>query len=543
DVFQAFMNAFTMSFDPHTQYFSPRASENFNITMSLSLEGIGAVLQTEDEFTRVISLITAGPAEKSGQLHPNDKIISVGQGTDGEMVDVIGWRVDEVVELIRGKKGTVVRLGVLPASAGDSGDSRYVTLVRNKVKIEEQSAKSEIVEIEQFGFKHKIGVIDIPTFYIDWKALQEGDPNYKSTHRDVARLLTELKQEGVEGIIIDLRNNGGGSLQEAQFLTGLFIDRGPTVQIRHKNNGLDILPDRDFRVAYEGPLAVMVNRLSASASEIFAGAIQDYQRGVIIGTQTFGKGTVQTLITLNRGQLKITQSKFYRISGESTQHQGVIPDIAYPEQYDPETIGESTLDDPLPWDKIQAVGYKTQTNLVELLPELVSRHKIRAEYNPDFEYMRKAITIQREQAKIKTLSLSESKRIERRQILDGRLLALENEKRQAKGLPTIASLKELDEPDEEEEIAAVGITTGESDNPDTGEGQDSENLVGNEMAGNLQTTERNAADADPQGVPNDKIHKKAPDELLIESGNILLDWVSMKQRTASKDGQADLRAL
>ncbi|MCS5575373.1 MAG: S41 family peptidase, partial [Pseudomonadales bacterium] len=339
DVYQLYMNSYTRTYDPHTQYFSPRTSENFNINMSLSLEGIGAALQLEDEYTKVISLIPAGPADKTGQLKPNDRIVGVGQGEAGEMVDVIGWRLDEVVQLIRGKKGTIVRLDVIPAANPDDSASRIISITRNKVELEEQSAQSEVIELEQFGHVHKIGVIDIPTFYVDFKALQIGDRNFKSTTRDVKRLLRELIAEKVDGVVIDLRDNGGGSLQEAKMLTGLFIDRGPTVQIRSKSNRVDILDDRDISVIYDGPLAVLVNRLSASASEIFAGAIQDYERGIIIGSQTFGKGTVQSLLPLNRGQLKLTQAKFYRISGESTQERGIIPDIIYPANYDPNSIG------------------------------------------------------------------------------------------------------------------------------------------------------------------------------------------------------------
>ncbi|MFB0968195.1 MAG: S41 family peptidase, partial [Pseudomonadales bacterium] len=293
DIYQIYMNAFTKTYDPHTQYFSPRTSENFNINMSLSLEGIGAVLQREDEHTRVVSLVPKGPADKSNSLFPDDKIVGVGQGAEGQIVDVVGWRLDEVVELIRGKKDTVVRLDVIPAEAKDSS-SKVIEITRNTVKLEEQSAKSEIIEVENVGAIQYIGVIDIPTFYIDFKALQQGDKNYKSTTSDVRKLLVDLMEEGVEGVVIDLRNNGGGSLQEAKTLTGLFIDRGPTVQIRSKSNRVDILNDRDIRTIYDGPMAVLVNRLSASASEIFAGALQDYERAVVVGSQTFGKGTVQS---------------------------------------------------------------------------------------------------------------------------------------------------------------------------------------------------------------------------------------------------------
>ena len=383
DVYQIYMNAFTKTYDPHTSYFSPRTSENFNINMSLSLEGIGAVLQLEDEYTQVVSLVTAGPADKAGVLKPNDKIIAVGQGIDGELVDVIGWRLDEVVRLIRGPKGSIVRLDIISSSDVDS-QPKTISIVRNKVELEEQSAKSEIIEIEQFGALHKIGVVSIPTFYVDFQALQRGDKNYKSTTRDVKNLISDLQKNDVDGIVIDLRNNGGGSLQEAKLLTGLFITRGPTVQIRSKRDRVDILDDRDASIMYDGPLAVLVNRLSASASEIFAGAIQDYERGLIIGSQTFGKGTVQSLLPLSRGQLKLTQAKFYRISGESTQERGIIPDVIYPSRYDPESIGESTLDAPLPWDRINPTNFRPRNSINYMIQELRSLHCQRVSKNAKY---------------------------------------------------------------------------------------------------------------------------------------------------------------
>ncbi|MCY4533151.1 MAG: S41 family peptidase, partial [Gammaproteobacteria bacterium] len=318
DVYQLYINSFTETYDPHTQYFSPRNTENFNINMSLSLEGIGAVLQQDVEFTKVVNLVTAGPADKSGLLKPNDKIIGVGQGAEGEIVDVIGWRLSDVVQLIRGKKNTIVRLDIIPADA-EALNSKIIQITRNTVKLEEQTASSSIIELEQLGETHKLGIIDIPTFYSDFKALKSGDRDYRSTTRDVQRLLKELIAEKVDGIIIDLRNNGGGSLEEARNMTGLFIDRGPIVQIRYKNSRVYTMKDNYPGNIYDGPLAVVVNRLSASASEIFAGAIQDYQRGIVVGTPTFGKGTVQTIVPLpsSHGQLKLTQAKFYRISGDS----------------------------------------------------------------------------------------------------------------------------------------------------------------------------------------------------------------------------------
>ncbi|MFU8815267.1 MAG: S41 family peptidase, partial [Pseudomonadales bacterium] len=353
DAFQLFVNAFATSYDPHTQYFSPRTSQNFNINMSLSLEGIGAVLRTDDEYTSVVELVPAGPADKAGVLKPSDRIISVGQGENGHLIDVVGWRLDDVVELIRGPKDSVVRLEVIPRTASDATTTKVITITRDAVQLEEQAAKKKLLTLDRNGETHRIGIIEVPTFYADFKAIQQGDPSYKSTTRDVRRLIKELDEEGIDGLVIDLRNNGGGSLQEADAMTGLFIKSGPTVQVKSANRRPSIYADTDDNVAWDGPLAVLVNRLSASASEIFAGAIQDYGRGVIIGSQTYGKGTVQTLIPLNRGQLKVTAAKFYRISGQSTQHQGVIPDIEFPEMYDVERIGESALGDAMPWDMIQ----------------------------------------------------------------------------------------------------------------------------------------------------------------------------------------------
>ena len=552
DVYQLYMNAFTRTYDPHTQYFSPRTSENFNINMSLSLEGIGAVLQQEDEFTRVVSLVPAGPADKSKQVFPDDKIVAVAQGLEGEMIDVIGWRLDEVVQLIRGKKDTIVRLDVIPASSTDSSESKIVKIVRNTVKLEEQSAKSEIIEVEQFGHKRKIGVIDIPAFYIDFQALQKGEKDFKSTTRDVKVLLADLMAEGVEGVVIDLRNNGGGSLQEARTLTGLFIDRGPTVQIRSKSNRVDILNDRDIRTIYDGPLAVLVNRLSASASEIFAGAVQDYERGVIIGSQTFGKGTVQSLLPMNRGQLKLTQAKFYRISGASTQHKGIIPDISFPSNFDLDSIGESTLDGPLPWDQISATSFRTKQMIGPLVTELDRLHKARVTEDPEFTYMADAAAYRKVRAQQTAVTLNESQRLKEKEDSDTFWLALENTKRLQQGLPEIDSLDEL-QGDKEPVVAeidgggATGITT-DAESGDLGEGDaalgEAQNLVGNELAGVIEmpsatdppatlkqeNPEKEGAEPDIE----DTTENEEPDAFLVETTNILLDLISLGKQTAAE---------
>ncbi|MEJ2088377.1 MAG: S41 family peptidase, partial [Gammaproteobacteria bacterium] len=302
DAFQLYVNAFASSYDPHTQYFSPRTSQNFNINMSLSLEGIGAVLRNEDEYTSVVELVPAGPADKSGLIAPSDRIVSVGQGENGPLIDVVGWRLDDVVELIRGPKGSTVRLEIIPNTSDDQA-TKVIQITRNTVKLEEQAAHKQVLELTDGGHTRRIGIINVPTFYVDFKAVQQGDPNYKSTTRDVRKLIEALKSEdgGIDGLIIDLRSNGGGSLQEADSLTGLFIKSGPTVQVKAASRSPNVYADTDEEAVWDGPMAVMVDRLSASASEIFAGAIQDYGRGLIIGNQTFGKGTVQTLVPLNRG--------------------------------------------------------------------------------------------------------------------------------------------------------------------------------------------------------------------------------------------------
>lgn len=443
DVFQIYINAFASSFDPHTQYFSPRTSQNFDINMSLSLEGIGAVLQSEDDYTSVVRLVPAGPADKAGNLKPAERIISVGQGGSGPLIDVVGWRLDDVVELIRGPKGSTVRLEVLPKE-GETAPARVVSIIRNTVQLEEQAAQKKLLTLNQKGKPYKVGILEIPTFYADFKAQSEGDPNYKSTTRDVARLIGELKAEGAQALIVDLRNNGGGSLQEADSLTGLFIETGPTVQVKTARRSANVYVDNDSTVAWTGPMAVMVNRLSASASEIFAGAIQDYGRGLVVGSQTFGKGTVQTLVPLHRGQIKITQAKFYRISGQSTQHQGVLPDLDLPELYDTNLIGESSLDDALPWDMIQPALYRRYGNMQEVLPQLKSLHERRVATDPDFEYLHDLMAKAEETSARTHMSLNEAVRRKEQTTEDAWHLTLENDLRKIKGKPPLASLEELE---------------------------------------------------------------------------------------------------
>ncbi|TPG48448.1 tail-specific protease [Rhodanobacter glycinis] len=398
DAFQTFMTAYAETTDPHTDYLGPRAAQNFDIAMKLSLEGIGAVLQARDDYTQIRELVPAGPAIKSGKIQVGDRIVGVGQGDSGPITDVIGWRLDDVVNLIRGKKDTTVRLEVLPGDTGLDGKHEIVTLVRKKVSIEEQAAKKKIVDIKDGDVTRKIGVIELPTFYSDFGARSAGDKDFKSATRDVAKLLGELKTAGVQGVVVDLRNNGGGSLAEANSLTGLFIDKGPVVQVRDSKGQVEEQGDDDAGMAWSGPLAVLVNRGTASASEIFSAAIQDYHRGLIVGEPTFGKGTVQNLVDLDRfsqsdseqpqlGELKMTIQEFFRINGGSTQLKGVTPDIAFPKNGDDKDFGESTYDNALKWTQIAPADYQPVANLNAYLPQLLQLHGDRVAKSPAWKLM------------------------------------------------------------------------------------------------------------------------------------------------------------
>jgi len=432
DAFSIMMNALTMLYDPHTNYLSPENADNFDISMSLELQGIGAVLQSDEDYTKVSSLVVGGPAHKQGQLKPNDKIVSIAQGTDAEFVDVVGWRLDEVVKLIRGPKGTLVRLEVIPADPTATGNE-IITIKRETVKLEDQAAKKAVFNVQEGDKTFKLGVIDIPTFYMNFEAYQKGDPNYKSTTRDVYNLLNELNKEKVDGIIIDLRDNGGGSLPEAAMLTDLFVDPGPVVQIRQSDDTVS----RNYRAfqpaVYRAPIAVLINRLSASASEIFAGAIQDYGRGIIIGSTTFGKGSVQNLIDLKHGKLKITEAKFYRISGDSTQHRGVIPDVELPSLLDPTEIGESSYDNSLPWDRIHAAPHQSYYKISDFLPQIETEHKERVAKDPDFIFLNKQSALFKEAAAKKEVSLKLATRQEEKKKIEQTTLDMENARRIAKG--------------------------------------------------------------------------------------------------------------
>ena len=457
DVFQSYINAFALTYDEHTQYFSPRDSEDFGIFMSLSLEGIGAVLETRNEYTIVRRLVKGGPADKGGQLKPEDRIIAVGQSEKEPFVDIVGWRSDDVVQLIRGPKGSPVRLKIIPAGL-EEDEIRIVQIVREAVNLVEQSASKSVLTLESGGREHRVGIIVVPTFYVDFKAMHAGDSSYKSTTRDAARLIRELKEEHIDALIVDVRNNGGGSLQEAVELTGLFVESGPVVQVKSLRGRPRVLRDRDESVVWQGPLAVMVNRYSASASEIFAGAIQDYDLGIVVGSRTFGKGTVQTLIDLprRRGQLKVTERQFYRVSGVSTHYNGIVPDIAYPTPEDllyRERRLRGAIDST---GDVAPTGHASANRFGPVLARLRSRHEARTKTDPDFAYLKaKREYIEHLQERT-VLSLSESTRLAEKDADDAWDLRLENDRLIGKGEEPVANMEELadrDEPDTDEEPA------------------------------------------------------------------------------------------
>lgn len=465
DVFGYFMNSVSAAIDPHTNYYTPRQFENFTINMSLKLQGIGAVLTQEDMFTKIVSIVNKGPADKSGQVHPNDKIIGVAQGEKGEMVDVIGWRNDDVVDLIRGEAGSIVRLQIIPYTKSGDGMPKVVSLVREEIKLEDQAAKSKVLEVEQYDKNFKMGVIELPSFYSETVASNsDGKSEITSTTKDVAKLIKELNKQEIDGLVIDLRNNGGGSLSEVVNLVGLFIDKGPVVQGRDSRGRLRVLKDTDSGVAYHGPLAVLVNGGSASASEIFAGAIQDYGRGIVLGENTFGKGTVQSVADLNQyirnpetqvGALKLTVEKYYRVTGESTQNKGVKPDIEFPTIFDVEEYGESSYDNALVWDTIKSTNFQKTEGLQEVIPFLRSKHQERKSSSQEFSFLEEDITRATERRDEKVVSLNYEKRLAERKRNDEIRLERENLRRKIEGLEP---LKELASEEDEEETESSDIT-------------------------------------------------------------------------------------
>ena len=436
DVYQTFMNSYTESLDPHTSYFNPITAENFDIEMSKSLEGIGARLSKEGDYTIVYSIVPGGPAFKGNELHDNDKIIGVAQGDDGEMIDVVGWRNDDVVQLIRGKKGSVVRLNVLKAEDGIAGKPTIVRIVRDKINLEDARAESKVFEFVRDGRTYRLGVINIPSFYKDFKDASDGNEEFNSTTRDVKKLIADLEEKGIDGLLIDLRRNGGGALDEAVELTGLFVDHGPVVQVKDFDGKVREEEDKSNEVFYDGPLTVLTSRLSASASEIFAAAIQDYKRGVIIGERSFGKGTVQNLIGLQQyipsekerlGQLKLTTAKFYRVNGGSTQNLGVTPDVKLPSAFDHNEVGESAYPSALKWDRITAAKYALSNTIDDqFILQLNSKFEQRLKSDLDLQMLTKELDYIRNMRNVKEISLNES--IRRKMIEEEEKLKPENNK-------------------------------------------------------------------------------------------------------------------
>ncbi|MGF1925093.1 MAG: carboxy terminal-processing peptidase [Bacteroidia bacterium] len=487
DVFQIVMDSFTEAIDPHTNYFNPRNAEVFQQEMSRSIEGIGATLQLENEVTKIMSIVPGGPAFKSKLLNAGDRIVAVAQGVNGEFEDIVGWRIDNAVSKIKGPKGTTVRLKIIPVGQELSAKPVVITLVREKVILADQSAKKSVKIIQSDGKPYKIGIIDVPAFYADFKAANAGDPNYKSTTRDVRLLIDTLKNiDKVDAIVMDLRANGGGSLVEAIDLTGLFIDRGPVVQVKDLRNAVDVSEDKNPGVSWNGPFGVLIDRLSASASEIFAGAIQDYGRGIIMGTQTYGKGTVQNSIDMNRlfdqsflqkisaalkssaaaankiagvktekvivspsgssapvvdkdgiiqfGQINLTMGKFYRVNGSSTQHKGVIPDINFPSVYPLDKIGEDTEPSALPFDVVKASNYTPVADLTSIKASLLKMHQQRMTNSVEYKILVEDIAEGKKRDGQTTITLNEAKLKAERDAMESKSLARVNQLRASKGL-------------------------------------------------------------------------------------------------------------
>ncbi|HTH83073.1 MAG TPA: carboxy terminal-processing peptidase [Mucilaginibacter sp.] len=462
DVFQIFMDDFTEAVDPHTNYFDPFHAAQFNMEMSRSLQGIGATLETKNEYITIQSVVSGGPADKSHQVFTGDRIVAVAQGKEGEFQDIIGWRIDNAIKLIRGTKGTLVKLKILPQGKTVSDQPKIVEIVREKIVLKDQLVKQEIKTYNSNGKTYKIGIINVPAFYADFEAYRAGDPNYQSTTRDMKLILDTLKRANVDGIVVDLRENGGGSLNEAISLTGLFIKTGPVVQVRDTRNDIDVNKDEDPSIAYNGPMAVLVDRFSASASEIFAGAIQDYGRGLIIGTQTYGKGTVQSEIDMDKiitptlmdkmgltagrktgivstgseskfGQLNLTIAKFYRISGNSTQHKGVIPDIQYPSLIPMDKYGEDTDPSALPFDIIPKSDYTKVGDFTAVIPQLTKQHEQRMSTSASYKAILSEIADYKKIETDKTVNLNEQQLKKQRDDDEQKSLERDNTLRVAMG--------------------------------------------------------------------------------------------------------------
>ena len=475
DIFETFMNAYSHVYDPHSSYLSPRNSDEYNIAMSLSYEGIGASLQLVDDYVTIMNILPGGPAAASGQLKAGDRITAVGQGADGALTDVVGWRLrlDDVVQLIRGPLKTVVRLQILPDGENPGVKETLLVLTRDKVTLEGQAAQKQVHKIKRGDREFKIGILEVPSFYQDFRARDAGHEDYRSTTRDVQRLLKELSSEGIDSLVIDLRDNGGGLLSEATGLVGLFVENGPVVQLRETSGRIEVLDDPEPGVAWNGPMVVLVNRASASASEIFAGAIQDYHRGLVVGQQTYGKGSVQNLYPLDRyalgpkagfGQLTVTIGKYYRVTGDSTQHRGVEPDITLPSLLSTTDVGESNRESALPWDRINAAKFAPEQTPFPVLPLLSREHNERVAHNPDFAALQGDVDALERMRTQRDVSLNLVKRRAERDAFDGERLARENTRRAAHGLAPLATAAALDDTeapdtvlDEAAEIAADAV--------------------------------------------------------------------------------------
>lgn len=550
DVFQTFMNAYAMSIEPHTNYLGPRASENFDIAMKLSLEGIGAVLQTNDEYTVIREIVPGGPVALSGKIKVGDRIVGVGQGENGQLTDVLGWRLDDVVEMIRGAKDTVVRLDVLPVDVGPDGKHELISIVRKKINIEEQAAKSSVIETQDGDSTHRIGIISLPSFYQDFDARRHGDKDYRSATRDVAKLLARLKMQKIEGLLVDLRNDGGGSLSEAADLTGLFIDKGPIVQIRNAQGKIDAEEDTTPGMTWEGPLAVLVNRNSASASEIFAAAIQDYGRGLIIGEPTYGKGTVQNLLDLDQymhnekpvyGELKSTIAQFFRINGGTTQLRGVTPDINVPVTGDFDENGEQAFNKQgftsLPWSSIPAAEYQPVADLKSLVPLLQTRHDARIAKDKIWIDWQEDVTEARKLRKQTTISLNETVRRKERDAQEARRKVHNND--QASAMPSDPATKIVDHINKDSARANSGGHSTHADslaaikiddkNKDAKQVDANGTSVTNEEEATPTTSSDDGLQADERNLKSELAtenkRKQANDVLLQEAARIVTDEV------------------
>ncbi len=445
DIFSLAINVLTNQFDPHSSYLSPRSAEDFDLNMSLKLNGIGALLGVEDDYTKIISLVPGGPAEKSGKIKPEDKISKIRQQDAEEFIDVVGWRIDEVVDLIRGEAGSEVEIEFISFNS-ETDARKLITLKREEIKLEDRAAKSEIVNINN----NKIGIIDLPSFYIDFNGYQKGDKDFKSSSKDVKNILQDFNSNEVDAVILDLRNNGGGALIEANRIIGLFVSSGPTVQVKQKRGYMQYYGDNNAVQEWSKPLIVLVNRYSASASEIVAGAIQDYRRGLIVGHRTFGKGTVQSLENLSEGQIKITESKYYRINGMSTQNKGVVPDIELPSTWDINTVGESSYPTALSWDAIRPYRHKKFKIDNELINDVVDRFEYRLSDEPNLNYLKKIRNRYDLNKNKKLLSLKIEDRELQKELRKDWLLKIENERRIAIGLNAFITYDELEEYNENE---------------------------------------------------------------------------------------------